>query len=275
VSVPALLQATRAFSPEHEGGPAPIAQEQQPAVREQPARARQVSVQEGYRLWAATYDDDPNPLLALEERHLTPLLPSLRSKDMLDAGCGTGRWLRRFASAGAGTTTGVDFSSAMLGQAARCLADCGSGFEPAVHTAPWLIRGDCLALPVRSRTADLVMCSLTIGHLAGIEPLAREFSRVARPGADVFVTDMHPRAQALGWRCGFRCHDGSIEVETWLHTEEEVRESFESAGFSLVEMRTLYIGEPERPIFSRAGKESMFDAACAVPAVLLCHFRLI
>ena len=34
-----------------------------------------VSPGEGYKLWAASYDGDLNPLLALEERALRPMLP--------------------------------------------------------------------------------------------------------------------------------------------------------------------------------------------------------
>ena len=36
-----------------------------------------LSPAEGYRLWATTYDDEPNPMLSLEQRILEPLLPSL------------------------------------------------------------------------------------------------------------------------------------------------------------------------------------------------------
>jgi ubiquinone/menaquinone biosynthesis C-methylase UbiE len=250
---------------------APATPQSAPSDVERPAVAggqtaprRSVSVHEGYRLWAPSYDRDPNPLVALEERELSARLPDVRGKNVLDAGCGTGRWLRKLARAGARSAVGLDFSAAMLNEAAR-------------HTGirHRLIHADCLALPLRSGSADLIVCSLTIGHVPNVDGLAREFSRVARQDADVFVTDMHPRAQILGWRCGFRSPQGSLEVETWIHLEEAIRQSFCCAGFTLVEMLDLHIGEPERPIFLRAGKHSTFEASCALPAVLLCHFRSI
>ena len=49
-----------------------------------------------FDLWAETYDEENNPLLMLEERTLEPFLPSLVGAHVLDAGCGTGRWLRHF-----------------------------------------------------------------------------------------------------------------------------------------------------------------------------------
>ena len=36
-----------------------------------------------FALWSRLYDELPNPLLALEERFLSPLLPDLRNKDLL------------------------------------------------------------------------------------------------------------------------------------------------------------------------------------------------
>ena len=54
-----------------------------------------VEVEEGYRRWSEVYDDAPNPLLALEERVLGPLLAEVRGERVVDLGCGTGRWLAR------------------------------------------------------------------------------------------------------------------------------------------------------------------------------------
>ena len=61
-----------------------------------------VPMAEGYQRWALTYDDDPNPLLAREERHLLPLLAALHGKRILDLACGTGRWLEKLTGLGAG-----------------------------------------------------------------------------------------------------------------------------------------------------------------------------
>jgi ubiquinone/menaquinone biosynthesis C-methylase UbiE len=53
----------------------------------------QTSTTDLFDQWAAVYDTQINPLLALEERRLKHLLPSIPGAHILDAGCGTGRWL--------------------------------------------------------------------------------------------------------------------------------------------------------------------------------------
>jgi SAM-dependent methyltransferase len=222
-----------------------------------------VSAREGYKLWAATYDDDPNPLLALEERGLHPMLPDLRCKDVLDIGCGTGRLLGALLRRGARSVVGIDSSAEMIDRAA---------------TKPWVrnrvLLADCLALPFRPQVADFIVCSFTVGHVLNTQALACELGRVARPQADVFVTDMHPEAQSKGWRCAFRCEDRTVEISSFARTREDLRESFEPEGFKLVQSCDLRFGEPERRIFTRASKGHLFETACSVPAVLVLHFRL-
>ena len=65
---------------------------------------------EAFDAWAEVYDTQPNPLLALEERVLGPMMPDVRGLDVLDAGCGTGRWLERLADRSPRSLLGVDIS---------------------------------------------------------------------------------------------------------------------------------------------------------------------
>ncbi len=69
---------------------------------------------EVFDTWAEVYDTQPNPLLSLEQRVLGPMLPDVRGLDVLDAGCGTGRWLHQFVDLSPRSLLGVDISPAML-----------------------------------------------------------------------------------------------------------------------------------------------------------------
>jgi len=223
---------------------------------------RRVSVAEGYDLWATTYDRDPNPLLALEERTLQPLLPVLQGKQVLDVACGTGRWLEKLMSAGAHSGAGVDFSPAML--------RAGSSKS---ELRGRLARADCLALPFQCGIADLLICSFALAHIGDLVLIAREFARVTKPHADVFVTDLHPEGYARGWRTGFRYRSESFEISASAHSIREVRKAFASGGFELVRSIEPSLDEPEKPIFKQAGRGNLFDRVRDFPAVLICHFR--
>jgi ubiquinone/menaquinone biosynthesis C-methylase UbiE len=221
-----------------------------------------VSVEEGYERWAATYDDAPNPLLHLEERKLTALLPDLGGKCALDLACGTGRWLEKLSGIGSGLRVGVDFSAAMLRVAGKKAA-----LQGRIATA------DCRSLPFRTSVFDLVVCSFALGHIPDLGQALSELARVTKAGADVVVSDLHPEAYERGWRTGFRDSRNAVRIEMTPRSAEEIVRAFYSAGFECLTHLPLCLGEPEMPIFARAGKGHLFARACQVPAVLVCHFR--
>src|SRR5215831_17626891 len=109
---------------------------------------RILPAREAHVLWAESYDRNPNPLLALEERIVEPLLPGLERKVILDLACGTGRWLRHLLRHGASTGMGVDSSPEMLSQARRKSSIQGK-----------LIQGDYTAMPIRAGAIDFAICS--------------------------------------------------------------------------------------------------------------------
>lgn len=213
---------------------------------------------EGYERWAPSYDDAPNPLLALEEREVVPLLPEVHRKRVLDLCCGTGRWLRILAGYVPAFMVGVDASAAMLGRASR--------------TFRQLVRADCLQLPFREGVFDFVICSFAVGHIPELEPFARECARILKPNGSLFVTDLHPQAYQLGWRTGFRDSNGAAEIHTVSHRWRDTVRLFRSAGLDCAAMHEFSFAKPEQGIFSQAGKNAFFSEARRIPAVLLCRF---
>jgi ubiquinone/menaquinone biosynthesis C-methylase UbiE len=226
------------------------------------AGLRNVSVSEGYNRWASTYDDDPNPLLAREERYLLPLLFDLHGKTVLDLACGTGRWLERSISQGAAFAVGIDSSLAMLHVATQ---------KSAIRTR--VAGANCESLPFPDATFDLAICSFALGHFQDLAAIVDELARVMKPEADVFVSDLHPEAHTHGWRVGFRYAGTPIHIQTQSRTIEEIRQAFCSEAFECQSQDALWLGQPERAIFDRAGKSGYFSEACSLPAVLFCHFR--
>lgn len=218
---------------------------------------------EAHALWAPTYDDGTNPLLALEERALEPLLSELNDKNILDVACGTGRWLARLRSQGAGNVFGIDLSQEMLQVASAKAALTGA-----------LVRADCLALPLRSAFTHLSICSFAIGYLADLPAFARELSRVSRPQAHVLISDFHPAGHCRGWKRAFRCEGRAIEIASFAYSIRTICEAFEKSNLLLMQKMEPHIDEPERRIFAHAGKLSMFDSIRGLPALFILDFQL-
>lgn len=162
-----------------------------------------LSPTEGYALWAANYPAHAhNPVMQAEERAMLALMPAdLHGSNVLDAGCGSGRYMLHALRRGASRTIGVDLSSAMLRRAYTELTarrfDTGIG----------LAQGGIHALPVLDAWADLTISGLVVGHLEHLADALRELHRVTRPGGAVLCSDVHPIGPALGWQRDFR-HEG-------------------------------------------------------------------
>jgi ubiquinone/menaquinone biosynthesis C-methylase UbiE len=136
-----------------------------------------------------------------------------------------------------------------------------------------LVEADCLTLPLRDAAFDLAICSFALEHIGNFSELARECWRVMGEPADLYISELHPAAYGAGWRTGFRDQQGALQIETASHSSAEIITEFSRAGFELAQALECFIGDPERPIFVQAGKESYFNNACVVPAVMILHFR--
>ncbi len=229
-----------------------------------PSEAAFVSVEEGYERWARTYDETPNPLLALEERHLTSILPDVAGSNVLDLGCGTGRWLARLLARGASSVVGIDRSAAML-SIAREKAGIGDR----------LVLADGLHLPFRASAFDFILSSFALNHIKDLQAIARELARAMKSEGQLLMSEMHPEACAQGWRPGFRDLQSAVHIETVNHSAERVMSCFRSNGFAFLRLHDLWFAEPERPIFVAAGRGSMFATASRLPAIQVYEFRKI
>ena len=148
----------------------------------------QLSTEGGYDRWACIYDDEDNPLVALEEPEMARLLGDVAGLDVVDVGCGTGRHALRLAAAGA-RVTAVDFSEEMLKQA--------RGKRDATNVK--FVRHDLdERLPFDDASFDRVVCGLVLEHIADTGRFLAELQRVCRPDGFLVLSAMHPAMMLRG-----------------------------------------------------------------------------
>jgi cytosine/adenosine deaminase-related metal-dependent hydrolase/SAM-dependent methyltransferase len=219
--------------------------------------------QEVFDSWAEVYDGQANPLLSLEQRLLGPMLADVRGLDILDAGCGTGRWLQQLAERSPRSLLGVDTSPAMLKVAAGKLNNrCD------------LRLGSCTALPVRDASADMVLSSFVVSYLDDLDSFACEIDRIARPGTTVFLSDMHPDTEAsLNWMRWSPAKDSGTRIHGRGWPLQQITGAFEARGFRLVSLLEPMFGVEEREIFEACGRPDLYRAAAALPAIYVVQLR--
>lgn len=109
------------------------------------------------------------------------LLPDVEGRSVLDAGTGSGHYAAELAERGA-DVVGVDASAGMVAQARERHGDVAS-FQVAD-----LGEG----LPFDDGAFDLVVCQLTLEHVADWDPVAAEFARVLGDEGELVVSTDHP-----------------------------------------------------------------------------------
>lgn len=155
-----------------------------------------VPTQEGYDRWAAIYDAEGNPLIALEEPVVASLLGETAGLAIADIGCGTGRHALQLAAGGA-RVTALDFSAGMLSRArdkAQRLSLTNTTFLQHNLLEP---------LPLPDAHFDRVICCLVFDHIPRPELLFRELGRICKTDGQVIVSVMHPAMMLKGLSARF------------------------------------------------------------------------
>jgi len=179
-------------------------------------------VRAGYDQWSGTYDQTPNPLVALDRRYTLTLLRPERGERILDAGCGTGANLAALARAGT-EPVGFDFSRGMLQVARRAL-----GNVP-------LAQADLdVGLPVRSAAFDAVLCALVGEHLNAPARFFRDAHGALVPGGRFVFSVFHPEVAAAGSEANFERGGVEYRLGARRHSVADYLTAIEDAGFSRI-----------------------------------------
>ena len=225
--------------------------------------AAALSSKDGYSVWAQTYDTAPNPMLSLEHRILESILPDARELDVVDLGCGTGRWLAALQNAGARSLLGIDSSPEMLQVAKSKLA--GDSV---------LLNADCTQLSLPAASADLVLCSFLLSYVQAASAFLEKIAAILRPNGRAFLTDLHPDTSTrLNWRRGVHRDDGFREIQTFHRTFQELIRICETSNLIIEVCLQPRFEAPERLILQAAGKREYIEHSKDHPAIYVLQLR--
>jgi malonyl-CoA O-methyltransferase len=169
--------------------------------------------------------------MEVEQAALLTLLPPVAGRLVLDAGCGTGRYMRLLAALGA-RVVGVDLSHAMASRARAGELE--------------VARADMKALPISSACCDIVVSGLAVIDVADLGAVVSEWSRVLRHRGVVVYSTLHPVGRELGWTRTFQAQGGMRTLPAHWHTGRDHLEACRRAG---LEVEAL-----DEPALTRGGQ---------------------
>lgn len=186
--------------------------------------------QAGYDRWSDFYDRYPNPTVAADDLAFPPLWAHLMGLNILEIGCGTGRHTRRLARGG-NRVTGVDLSPGMLSQARGKL----DGFPVT------LIQGDVMAgTPIPGGPFDAALTALVIEHIGDLPGFFARIRALLKPGARLYISEIHPDRTAGGTFAHFKTEDGDeVALVGYPHSAADVERAAVSAGLCVEDSRDV------------------------------------
>ncbi len=196
---------------------------------------QEVSVQEGYALWAASYDQEKNGLIFVEEQHVDQLLAHLSFSKVLDVGTGTGRYALKLARQNV-SVTAIDQSPQMLAIAQQAAQREGLLLDFRLHS----LEHD---LPFEAHQFDLLICALTLSHVPNLAHALQEFARVLQDGGYLLITDFHPVHTIYGWKTAFRRAEVTYQLPTVGYTRDDYLEAITANGLTILEVADILVGE--------------------------------
>ena len=188
-----------------------------------------MNVQQAYNAWSETYDSVENKTRDIEARALRESIAG-ENLSILEIGCGTGKnteYLQNLAR----HLTGADFSAEMLAVAKSKITSERVEFRRLDLREPWDFPDDSF---------DLVTCSLALEHIANIDFVFAEASRVLRPGGRFYFGELHPFKQYQGSKARFETGAGVFELECFVHHVSEFFDAGKRNGFETIELREWF-----------------------------------
>ena len=213
---------------------------------------REVSVQEGYALWADSYDQEENGLIFLEERQVDCLLAQISFTKVLDVGTGTGRHALKLARSGVNVTA-LDQSPEMLAVAHQMAQKAGLPIDFRL-----LSLED--RLPFEANQFDLVICALMLCHVPGMAHVLQEFARVLQKEGHVLITDFHPAHTLYGWQTAFKRAGVTYHLPTVPYTKDDYLEAIRASGLTILEVAESLVGEVPEGYFPEDMRQTYANA---------------
>lgn len=201
-------------------------------------------------MWSDTYDDHPNPLVAMARVALEREFPDPSGKSIYEFGCGTGVNLHALNQRGASGLCGGDISDGMLLQARSRLK--GLGIDLYHLDDAHLTFGT-------SETFDLILAVLVLEHIEAMDAFFRRAAKHLSVGGVVYVSELHPDQSSKGKKAHFQSSEGiGISTDSYHRTEGEFIRSAERAGLKLLSSRSW---SPDDEVIEREAKAMKYKGS--------------
>lgn len=202
-------------------------------IEEERNKGKEVSVKEIYRVWSEFYDEMANILTYLEGKISKDFIGKVKGQEILDLGCGTGRYTIPLARKGS-KITAVDFSEEMLKNAKKKAKQENLDIEFSVQ--------DITKYKPRKKF-DKIISMLVFDHIKDLNKIVNILDKASKPGTEVIISNSNPEFV----RKGFDPKKGKAKglliegykTDQYYHPLSEYVELFKQKDFYLTKFENI------------------------------------
>jgi ubiquinone/menaquinone biosynthesis C-methylase UbiE len=223
------------------------------------------NAEDAYDLWSKTYDFQPdNLMLGLDNLVFNQLIQNVgtEGKIIADIGCGTGRHWQQILDGNPKLLKGFDVSDGML---RRLKEKFPTAIVKKIVDNSFRDEADC--------NYDIIISTLTIAHIKNVHEALLAWSRILKNGADIIITDFHPKLLARGGKRTFTDKQGQITVINYVHSTDKLKKMFQKQGFFAVKEIEIKIDESLKSYYEKQNALAIFNKFKGVPVIYGLHLK--
>lgn len=208
---------------------------------------QRISINKLYDIWAENYDKEKNLTMFLEEK-ITKKWLDFSGKNVLDLGCGTGRYSLPLSEKN--QVTAIDFNKKMLKIAAK-KAENNKNIK--------FILADVTKYKPKEKF-DVIISMLVHDHIKKLKDALKVIDKAGKIGTKVIISNIHPRFTWISHIKGDKAQlvKGFITDE-YYHPLDEYLEIFSKMGFQLVDYKDIIFKEEYAKDINFPDKEQLIN----------------
>ena len=174
-----------------------------------------------YDKWARVYDKENNLIMFLEEQ-ITRKMFDFSGKDILDLGCGTGRYAINLARKN--NVTAVDMNSRMLNLARKKAREARVKID--------FFKSDVTKYSPKKKY-DVILSMLVHDHVKNLDSAAKIIASASKKGTVVFVSNVSPEFERVEKKVNKTIFE-NFYTDEYYHPLSEYKKIFKKNGFDFV-----------------------------------------
>ena len=224
-----------------------------------PEELKYLDVKNLYKKWSKNYDAFPNLATFLEEKATKDIF-KYKNKNILDLGCGTGRYAIPLAKKN--NVLGVDFSKEMLREAKKKAKKSKVKIN--------FKEGDVTNFRSKEKF-DLIISMLVQDHIKDLSKAIETMNSLSKVGTEIIISNIHPNFTyyAVSRNKNTSKFLPGFSSNQYYHPLEEYIKLFRKKGFELIDCKDLIFLDR----YAKMKEFKELEKMKSRPLVILMKFR--